>query len=200
MNLPNKLTFLRILMVPLILVFLMPLPSFLGLHAWNAFVIDHGRIVALILFSLASYTDYLDGVIARRQNLVTSLGKFLDPIADKMLVISVFIALVQMNRVNALVPIVVIIRELTVSSVRMLAAEGGKVVAANNLGKAKTVSQIVAIMVLLAEPLLLRLTQGFLPEIHLLRLGDAIVWLSVVLTLLSGIGYVRQNLRFFREA
>lgn len=197
MNLPNKLTIIRILLVPLILLFLIPLPEWSeALERWNAFIMQDGRLVALALFIIASLTDYLDGTIARKQNLVTTLGKFLDPIADKMLVISVFIALVETGRLSSVVAIVVIIRELTISGIRLLASERGVVIAANNLGKAKTVSQIVAIIYLLSEPLLSRLAAAWLTELWIIRAGNAIVLVSVILTLVSGLNYLRENIAF----
>lgn len=198
MNLPNKLTIIRIMMVPLILLFLLPLPPlFDGIAKWNQFVLEKGSIVALVLFSLASLTDYFDGVIARRQNLITKLGKFLDPIADKMLVISVLIALVQIGRLSAIVAIVVIIREFFITGIRLMASDRGVVIAANNLGKAKTVSQIVAILFILAEPILFWLSASFLDQVWIIRTGDLIIWISVILTLLSGINYIRQNIKYF---
>ncbi|MDD2580135.1 MAG: CDP-diacylglycerol--glycerol-3-phosphate 3-phosphatidyltransferase [Clostridia bacterium] len=197
MNLPNKLTIIRILLVPLILIFLIPLPQWTdGMVRWNQFILQDGRLIALCLFIIASLTDYLDGTIARKQNLVTTLGKFLDPIADKMLVISVFIALVETGRLSSLVAIVVIIRELTISGIRLLASDRGVVIAANNLGKAKTVSQIIAIIYLLSEPLLSRLTVSLLDERWIVQAGNVIVVISVILTLLSGLNYLRQNIGF----
>ena len=199
MNLPNKLTLIRICMVPLILVFLLPLPELTsGFSSWNQFMLEYGRIFALFLFIIASLTDYFDGVIARKHNMVTNLGKFLDPIADKMLVISVFIALIQTGRVSALVSIVVIIREFFITGIRLMASDKGVVIAANNLGKAKTISQIVAIIYILSEPLLFLITQSFLELRWITTAGDVIVWLSVVLTLVSGINYIRQNLIYFK--
>lgn len=198
MNLPNKLTIIRICMVPLILIFLLPLPELNeGFVAWNQFMLEYGRITALVLFVIASLTDYFDGVIARKHNLVTNLGKFLDPIADKMLVISVFIALIQTGRLSAVVAIVVIIREFFITGIRLMASDHGVVIAANNLGKAKTVSQIVALIFVLSEPILFFLTSSFLDAKWITLTGDIIVWISVVLTLVSGINYVRENMRFF---
>ena len=150
MNLPNRLTLLRILILPLILLFMLPLPGdvFAG---WNAFVTGPGPLVALLLFALASLTDWLDGHIARSRGLVTKLGAFLDPIADKMLVLTVFIVLVERGRISSIVPIVVLLREFGVSGIRMLAAERGIVIAAGWLGKVKTVTQLIALHLILLE-------------------------------------------------
>ncbi len=146
MNLPNRLTILRIILVPFILVFMLPFRR-LGMDiAWNNFVAEFGMIIATVLFLAASVTDTMDGQIARKRNIVTNMGKFLDPIADKMLVASVLVALVQLGRISAYAAIIIICREFIVSGVRLLAADKNVVIAASNLGKVKTVVQIVAII------------------------------------------------------
>lgn len=199
MNLPNKLTFLRILMVPLILLFLIPIDLNIAfISRWNDYIADYGKIIAFVLFGLASLTDLFDGLIARRHNLVTNLGKFLDPIADKMLVISVLIALVQQNRINAIVTIIVIIREFIITGIRLLASDKGVVIAANNLGKAKTVSQVVAILVILGEPVLEWLFALFTDPQWAYHLGNITMLVAVILTLVSGINYIKQNKTCFR--
>ena len=199
MNLPNRLTLARILLVPLILLFMLPLPDTLAFASWNRYVIDYGQLVALILFAIASLTDLIDGRIARKMNLVTNLGKFLDPIADKMLVISVLSALVQLHRLSSLVVIIVIIREFTVTGVRLAASDKGVVIAASRLGKAKTVSQIIAILIILGEKILIRLTGSFVAEKWIIGTGDAAMLVSIILTLVSGIDYVRKNLSYLKE-
>ena len=130
---------------------MLPLPQLGLFEKWNEFISFYGQIVALLLFAIASLTDFFDGKIARERNLVTNFGKFLDPIADKLLVISVLIAFVQLNRISALIPIIVIIREFIVTGIRLMASDKGVVIAASNLGKAKTVSQIVAILIIMVE-------------------------------------------------
>lgn len=199
MNLPNRLTLLRICLVPLILLFMLPLPNtnlFLG---WNTFISSWGQLVALLLFSIASLTDYYDGKIAREQNLITNFGKFLDPIADKMLVVSVLIAFVQTSRISALVPIIVIIREFIVTGVRLMASEKGVVIAASNLGKAKTVSQIVAILLLLMENAIKLLTAGLFDPKWVMAAGDLAMAVSVVLTLVSGFDYLKKNISYLSQ-
>ncbi len=104
MNLPTKLTILRILLIPLVLLFMLPLP-WQAATGWNEFILGPGMLVALVIFSIASYTDYLDGHIARKHNLVTNMGKFLDPIADKLLVLAVLIAFVDRGRMSTIVPV-----------------------------------------------------------------------------------------------
>ena len=198
MNLPNRLTVLRILLIPVILLFLLPLPVMPETAGWNQFILTNGRIVALVLFAIASLTDLIDGKIARKRNMITTLGTFLDPIADKLLVISVLIALIQTGRLCALVAIIVIVREFVITGLRLIAIDKGVVIAAGSLGKAKTVSQIIAIMIVLAEPLLTQLTRGWLPAVWMTRLGDLAILVSIVLTLLSGYHYLRNGLVYLK--
>ena len=178
----------------MILVFLLPLPNIPSLAGWNDFIRSSGRLVAFVLFGIAALTDHFDGKIARRQNLVTNFGRFLDPIADKMLVISVLIALIQVGRLNALPALIVIFREFVVTGIRLLAAGKGKVIAASVLGKAKTVSQIVAILIVLAEPTLIRLTGSFLSAAWIEGTGNLAILVSLILTLVSGYDYLRESL------
>lgn len=199
MNLPNKLTLLRIFLVPVILIFMLPLPAIDVFLVWNQFIDKFGLLVAFFIFALASLTDYYDGKIARKQNLITNFGKFLDPIADKMLVVSVLIALVQLNRLNALVAIIVIIREFIVTGIRLLASDKGIVISASNLGKAKTVTQIVAILVILAEKTLFYLLGSFIPMVWITRLGDLAMFVAVAMTIISGFDYLKKNLSYLKE-
>lgn len=195
MNLPNKLTIIRIILVPFILLFMLPLP-FAFAAGWNGFIHRFGMILALFVFVVASITDYYDGKIARDRNLVSNFGKFLDPIADKLLILSVTIALVQINRIHALVPIVFLFRDFVVTGVRMLGAEQQHVIAANNLGKAKTVSQIVAVIIIMVELALRSIVpQAWLPFVKYLQYpGDAAILLAVVLAMVSGYQYILHNL------
>ncbi|MBQ3969286.1 MAG: CDP-diacylglycerol--glycerol-3-phosphate 3-phosphatidyltransferase, partial [Clostridia bacterium] len=137
MNLPNKLTLLRIILVPFFVASI--LIEELPFH----------YLIALVIFSVASITDMLDGKIARKYNMVTDFGKFADPLADKILVISAFACFVQLDIINAVFIILVLFREFAVTSIRLVAVENGKVVAANMWGKAKTVSQMTAVIVVL---------------------------------------------------
>lgn len=193
MNLPNRLTLLRILLIPVILLFLIPLPDWPSCQPWNEFIATTGRLIAFLLFAIASITDLVDGQIARKRNLVTTLGQFLDPIADKMLVVSVLIALVQLGRVHALVTIIVIIREFVITGIRLIAAEQGLVIAAGNLGKAKTVSQILAILLILIEDHLVLLTSPYLDGALIKGAADVLLYISVILTLWSGVDYLLSN-------
>ena len=141
MNLPNKLTIFRIILVPL-----MVIVPFLGLNN-EYFGIPLQYLIIDFIFIVASITDKLDGYLARKNNQVTTFGKFLDPLADKILVLAAMVMLVEMNRLPAWIPIIVLAREFMISGYRLIALEkGGKVIAASNWGKLKTVTQMIAII------------------------------------------------------
>lgn len=197
MNLPTKLTILRIILIPIILFFMLPLP-FEGASAWNQFILSWGMIVAAAIFGLASYTDFLDGHIARKQNLITNLGKFLDPIADKLLVIAVLIALVERGRISTVVPVIILLREFAVTGIRLLAATDGSVIAASNIGKAKTVSQIVAILMIQ----IMMGVQHWIGTTTIWTVGNTIanfaLVICVILTIVSGWDYYAKNKAVFK--
>ena len=148
MNLPNKLTLSRVIAIPIFIIFFV-----MGIkneHIISLVMkIDLFRLFAAIIFVAASITDYFDGKIAREQNLVTDFGKLLDPLADKMLVITALILLTENKEVNYLCTLIVVLRELTISSIRLVALERGIVIAASIWGKLKTASQMVAIILIL---------------------------------------------------
>ena len=202
MNVPNKLSLFRILVVPVILVFLLPARSFSFIpESWNIFVEANGRVIAGILFVIASLTDLADGEIARKYNLVTNLGKFLDALADKMLVISVMIALVDLGRISSVFVIIIVLREFMVTGIRLVASEKGVVIAAKILGKIKTATQMTALIFLLFEPLIVLLlsflVKGADGAVYLT--GDILFLLCVIMTILSGLDYLLKNLHYFRE-
>ncbi|HHU07130.1 MAG TPA: CDP-diacylglycerol--glycerol-3-phosphate 3-phosphatidyltransferase [Clostridiaceae bacterium] len=199
MNIANKLTVSRILIIPFIILFILPLP-FEGAAGWNDFVTGlGGSIIALVLFSLASLTDYLDGHFARKQDMVSNFGKFLDPIADKLLVISTFACLVALDRASVIVLIIIIAREFIVTGLRLMAAEKGVVIAASMFGKAKMVAQLVTIIYLLTEPIFYQLT-GIVPPSQPVEIIEAVlVWVTVLMTVLSGVDYLWKNRRFFLD-
>lgn len=150
MNLPNKLTLARVIMIPFVISLIMLSGSLPHIAAYTA---------AALLFAAVSYTDYLDGKIARKQNLITDFGKFLDPLADKLLVIGTMLA--TLYKADALKPyifwtvLIIIFRELSVTGLRLVAVSAhGEVIAANTLGKIKTVTQIISILTVLLEPLI----------------------------------------------
>lgn len=189
MNLPNKLTILRILFVPFFIAAML-----INFPCHN--------LAALALFGLASFTDMLDGKIARKQNLVTNFGKFSDPLADKILVLSALVCFVQVGLCDCVVVIVVLFREFAVMSVRLLAASEGKVVAANIWGKAKTVAQIVAIVIVFILQIIREII-GFRDAaladglgFPFFIAGEAAMWISTVLCIISGVIYLAQNREF----
>lgn len=142
MNLPNKITLARICIIPL-----MVIVPYLGIQGEISVLggLSYTNLIITILFLIASFTDFLDGYLARKNNLVTTFGKFLDPIADKLLVLSALMMLVESGIIPAWIPIIIAAREFIVSGIRMLAAGEGNVIAASWLGKIKTVSQMIAI-------------------------------------------------------
>ena len=142
MNLPNKITVARMLMIPLMVII-----PFLGIEGRFEILggFTYSNLIITIIFLIASITDFFDGYLARKHNLVTTFGKFLDPIADKLLVLSAMLMLVESGIIPAWIPIIVVAREFIVSGIRMLAAGEGNVIAASWLGKIKTVSQMIAI-------------------------------------------------------
>lgn len=171
MNLPNKLTVLRVIMIPFFVVFML-------------FDISGApdKWIALVIFCVASFTDLLDGKIARKYNLVTNFGKFMDPLADKLLVCTAMICLVSMNKLNVIVVIIIIAREFIISGFRLVASDSGIVIAASYWGKFKTVSQMAMIIVLIAD------LGGVFAVI-----GTVLVWISLILTVISLIDYVAKN-------
>ena len=191
MNLPNKLTVARILLVPFFVA---------------ALVIDFplNNLVALALFGAASLTDMFDGKIARKHGLITDFGKFADPLADKILVISALLCFVQLGLCDCVAVIIVLFREFVVTSIRLIAAAKGKVIAANMWGKVKTVTQIVAIVCVLAMQTVLDLgglgvqPPAALPSVFTV-IGEVLIWISTFFAVLSGVVYVAQNRQFISE-
>ena len=208
MNIPNKLSLLRIFLVPFVLLFLLPINIFSFEPAkWNQFIQNFGGIIAGIIFVIASLTDLADGKIARKYNLITNLGKFLDSLADKMLVISVLIALVDLGRISSVFVIIVVLREFLVTGIRLVASEKGVVMAAAMIGKIKTATQMTAIIYILFERLLLIIFSYLLPGVDLTQisgvitgLGDVLFILSVIMTIISGIDYFIKNIHFIKES
>lgn len=189
MNLPNKLTITRMVLIPFILLFLVPIPFMPA--GFNAFLLSWpGRLIAIVLFVAASLTDLFDGRIARKYDLISTFGKFFDSIADKLLVISVLIAFVQLQRLHVFVPVLVLARELAISGIRMLAAEKGQVMAAALPGKLKTVTQLVALNWLLAEPILVSLFAGL--EV-IQTIGNVLVIISLIMTVWSFMTYYQAT-------
>ena len=178
MNLPNKLTLLRVIMIPFFVFFLLIKPESIAL-----------RIIADLIFIAASLTDMADGKIARKYNLVTNFGKFMDPLADKLLVCSAMICLIQTHQLAAWYVIVIIAREFIISGFRLIAAENGLVIAANIFGKIKTTTQMIMIVILVAN-----LQFGWLMVI-----GSIFKWLALIMTILSLVIYIYQNIDVLKE-
>lgn len=170
MNTPNKLTLLRVIMIPFFVVFMLA-----DLGSWS-------KWAALIVFVVASMTDWLDGYLARRDHLVTDFGKFMDPLADKLLVCSALICLTDMDRIPSWVVIIIIGREFIISGFRLIASDNGVVIAANYWGKAKTVCQMIMTIVLIAD-----LGSG------VFLLEQVLIYASLLLTVISLVTYLWQN-------
>lgn len=171
MNLPNKLTILRVVMIPFFVVFML---INIGGSA--------GKWIALAIFVVASLTDMLDGKIARKHNLVTNFGKFMDPLADKLLVSAAMICLVEKNMLAGWIVIVIISREFIISGFRLIASDNGIVIAASYWGKFKTVFQMAMIIVLIAD-------LGGVFDI----IGQVLVWIALALTIISLVDYIVKN-------
>ncbi len=188
MNLANKITISRILITPVFLFFLVPgwFGQFLGLAQW-------GRYAAAVIFVIAALTDMVDGNIARKHNMVTELGKFLDPIADKLLVTAAIIALIKTDDLSVWAVFIIITREFIVTGFRVLAAARGVVIAADKWGKLKTVVQIVAIVAILIRNFPLSVITTF-------PLGMVLMYIAVVLTVISGVNYITKNAKILAES
>ncbi len=176
MNLPNKLTMLRVIMVPFFIFFLL------------ADAIPFNNIIAGILFIIASLTDTLDGYIARKYNLITVFGKFMDPLADKLLVCSALICLTWLHRIPAWIVCVIIGREFIISGFRLIAAERGIVIAASWWGKAKTVSQMLMAILMIFS------LGGVFDTIAVI-----LMWVALVLTVISLVDYIMKNLSVLKD-
>ena len=174
MNLPNKLTILRIILIPVLVVFLL-LPVTGEADRW----------IATAIFIVGSLTDFLDGKIARAKNLITNFGKLMDPLADKLLVCSALVCLVALNRVPAWVVIVIIAREFTISGVRQVAAEQGRVIAASYWGKFKTFFQMIMIICMIVD------LGTLFPQLAIVT--DILMWIAFALTLISMLDYLIKN-------
>ena len=178
MNLPNKLTVLRVLLIPFFVLFLL---TDLGG--------DYGKYYALAIFIIASLTDLLDGKIARKYNLVTNFGKFMDPLADKLLVCSAMICLVEMKRLAAWIVIIIIAREFIISGFRLVASDNGVVIAASYWGKFKTTFQMIMIVMLILN---------FDNDIYQIC-TMAITYIALCLTIISLIDYIIKNKDVLKE-
>ena len=177
MNLPNKLTTLRVIMIPFFVFFLL----------WQNGENYTFRMIALALFIIASLTDLLDGKIARKYNLVTNFGKFMDPLADKLLVCSALICLIELNALPAWMVIIIISREFIISGFRLIASDNGVVIAASYWGKFKTTFQMVSEVLLILD----------IPALAFVT--TICVWIALVLTIVSLVDYIYKNHKILTE-
>lgn len=182
MNLPNKLTVFRvILIVPFVLLLLGGYAQWGWFTAVFGTILEYTNYIALALFIIASLTDLLDGKIARKYNLVTNFGKFMDPLADKLLVCAALICLIELQRIPAWIVIIIISREFIISGFRLVAADNRVVIAANYWGKFKTTFQMIMVCLMIANIDAL----AFLTQIT--------TWIAVLLTVVSLVDYVVKN-------
>ena len=177
MNLPNKLTILRVIMIPFFVAFLM---------------LENGanttyRYIAAALFIIASLTDLLDGKIARKYNLVTNFGKFMDPLADKLLVCSALICMIELGQLPAWMVIIIISREFIISGFRLGASDTGVVIAASYWGKFKTTFQMIGVVLLILN----------IPALSMVT--DIVIWIAVALTVISLVDYIVKNAGVLKE-
>lgn len=191
MNLPNKLTLLRILLVPVVVLVYLCIPDTVGIIEANTGLALRD-IIAFLIFALASITDLLDGKIARKYNLITSFGKFADPIADKLLVNTLLILMVYVHQVNVIAVLLMIARDLMVDGLRMVASQKGKVVSAGIYGKCKTVLQMLAICFLLLK--------NWPFEMLHLPMANLLLWAATLMSLYSGWIYFNQLKKYVMES
>lgn len=178
MNLPNKLTLFRVILIPFFVFFLLA-----------PFFATYGNYIAAAIFIVASITDFLDGKIARKYHLVTNFGKFMDPLADKLLVCSALICLIELGRIPSWVVIIIIAREFIISGFRLIASDNGVVIAASYWGKFKTASQMFMVIVLILN----------IPHPVFEVMGTVLIYVSLALTVISLIDYIVKNRAVLKE-
>lgn len=197
LNLANKLTVFRILLVPIMVII-----PYLGLKG-NYFGIPITMLIMEAIFIIASITDKLDGYIARSRNEITTFGKFLDPLADKILVLAAMILLVEAKKIPAWIPVIILTREFIVSGYRLIAAEkGGEVIAASIFGKIKTVTQMIAlILIFLDNNYFFEFANGSLSGYALILniLSSVLLVISVIATVFSGYDYLKNGKDLFKD-
>lgn len=191
MNIPNRITLSRILLIPIFII-LMSVPFNWGMLNIGETDLSVAHLLGAILFIIASATDWIDGYYARKHNLITNLGKFLDPLADKLLVSAALILLVEIGLAPAWIVIIIISREFAVTGLRLVAAGDGLVLAASNLGKIKTVTQIIATAALLLH----NFPFSFIP----FPFATIMLYIAAFFTVLSGYDYFVKNWHVMRDA
>lgn len=180
MNLPNKLTLFRVILIPVMVILSYFFKDNIVFHT-----VSLSNLLVLFVFVVAAFTDFLDGYIARKHNMVTTLGKFMDPLADKLLVLAGLIILLEANAIYGWAVIMILAREFMVTGIRLLAVEDNVVIAASKLGKAKTVSQMLMVILLLL---------GNYPfDLINIPMGTIFIYIATALTVVSGIDYFIKN-------
>lgn len=196
MNLPNKLTTIRLLSVPLfIIVYLIPYQS-LGIEIPVFDVLSTSLslldIILFLVFALSALTDYLDGYIARKQHLITTFGKFIDPIADKLIVNTTLLLLASTHDIHIIIPVIMISRDIIVDAIRLVASQKNVVLAASYLGKAKTMTQMIAICLLLLNNIVFA-------GLHI-PMDQIMIWLATLISFVSGVDYFMKNRQYIMES
>ena len=191
MNLPNQLTVLRVLLIPVFVIVLAIDPNW---GQWDVLgaELPVSHFVAAIIFLVASLTDWLDGYIARKQKLVTNFGKFMDPLADKMLVAAALVYLVELGFVAAWIVVIILCREFAVTGLRLVASDEGIVLAAGNSGKAKTWVQLTSITAYLLHDIVFAMWN--------IPFADITMWLALILTIYSGVEYFSKNIKLITKS
>ncbi len=179
MNLANKITLLRVLMVPIFIVILLS----------SIFPTPLNRYISLVIFVIASLSDALDGYIARSRNMVTNLGKFMDPLADKLLVVSAMIALVELGNIPSWVVIIIVAREFIITGFRLIAVSNKVVISASWWGKLKTISQMLMVIFLLAD----------FSGVIFVAINNLLLALAVAFTIISGVDYIVKNINVLKN-
>lgn len=196
MTLPNKITLIRLLLVPiLILTYVFPFDYF-NINILTFSILNTKLtmldIACFLLFAAASLTDYLDGYLARKRNLITTFGKFIDPIADKLIVNSTILLLASDNRISIIIPIIMISRDTIVDAIRLIASQKQVVLAASWLGKAKTMTQMIAVCLLLLNNVIF--------SYYSIPMDQILIWLATIISVVSGIDYFYKNKDFIMES
>ena len=196
MNLPNKLTTIRLLSVPLFIIdYLIPYQS-LGIEIPVFDVLSTSLslldIILFLIFALSALTDYLDGYIARKQHLITTFGKFIDPIADKLIVNTTLLLLASTHDIHIIIPIIMISRDIIVDAIRLVASQKNVVLAASYLGKAKTMTQMIAICLLLLNNIVFA-------GLHI-PMDQIMIWLATLISFVSGVDYFMKNRQYIMES
>lgn len=195
MNIANKLTVFRIILIPIIvLIELFPYNHFgikISYVTLDSVILTYKQIAVAVLFAIAAITDFIDGYLARSRDMVTTFGKFLDPIADKLLVNTLFILFATSGRIPVVPVLIMIWRDTIVDAIRMLLSQKGMVMSAGNLGKVKTASQMITIVLILINNLPF--------ELYNIPFADIMLWFSTLMSVMSGASYLMQSRSFLLE-